>query len=259
MKYYDEFSYGRILSSKTKLPNQEKSINSLIIISRYYLDIGLSLEDIESRITKITTNSYDGLSSGFIKSTVQKAISLATQMDNLIKKSIWFSKDELEFIHSYNNEQLERLIFVMMCVYKYNECYSFSISRRFINAETKLNKDSNALYRLFNILEKEKLFESKMYQGNIYYEAGEKIKNLCSQCEKTIEITNTKNIVYYYLRFLDDGIFFECENCGCIDKKNSNMQKYCKDCSLDVRRKNVRKAVKKHSKLKTNTIEGQSK
>lgn len=247
MTFYDEYSYAEILSFKERLPNKDKSIKNFILIARYYIDCGRTINEVYESIYNLVNASYEGMNTEFIKATTNKAISLANERECLDKKVISFSIKEIEFIHSFDNEPLERILFIMMCLYKCNDCMPFTVSKRFINSETKMNKDMDTLYKLFNVMETEDIFVSKIYQGTIYYHAGSKVEAIEEDSEYLV-IASKKNIIYHYLKNVNtEEKFIFCEHCGCIEKRNkkATKQRYCKECAVFINREKSRKNMQK--------------
>lgn len=165
---------------------------------------------------------------------VSNIIKISKSLDSSVEnKKIFFCKNELDFIHSFNNINDEHVLFILFCLYKcYGDFFRFKDSELY--REAKVTKAKSDLSNFIGS-DDSNLFQINKKGYEITYRASQSIKDLYDS-NNVLEIVNKSNIVYYYDEYFNNGRFIRCECCGCIDKKRSNVQRYCKSCS--VRNKN---------------------
>lgn len=66
-----------------------------------------------------------------------------------------------------------------------------------------------------------------------------------------LQISNFKNIVYYYKKYFNQDRYIFCDKCSCIELKKTNSQKYCKDCAKEVHLNDMLKSNCIHEEFRT--------
>ena len=240
MIIFDEMSFAKSVENE----NIESSYNCIrkgISLAKLYMLQGKT----EEEILRLLNNKFSILNCSYnynIKYLkIKKMIEQAKNNPEIIQKNIQFSKEELDFIHNINNVNIEKVLFIMFCItkfYNYAPIY-FSVKEVFDLAKIKMNGIQRN--QIMNYIISNKIYnldERKVNNTNIrkiFYFLNEEICNLQGDC--VLEISDYRNLVYYYLEYFSIGNFFRCKNCQCIDLKNNNSQKYCKDCARIIANK----------------------
>ncbi len=97
----------------------------------------------------------------------------------LIKKLYLSIQEEIDFIKFlFHNEPLRKEFYFsdVACI-NVNDCMPLQFRKRFITFRNKNEQRYGRTIKLFNIMETEDIFVSKIYQGTIYYHAGSKVKH----------------------------------------------------------------------------------
>lgn len=160
--------------------------------------------------------------------------------------SIKITKNELSYIKSFNDIQLEKLLFVMLCVAKYDHYYSDS-------SDYWLNRSTSFIFKQarVHVRVKERLeLLRKLYLDGAFdlsHKTGSANKRLLyvseNQSEEiAMELTEIdfQELAYTYL-FYKNGFsgYKHCEKCGILVKVKSNSQKYCKECYEKIHREQI--------------------
>ena len=240
MIIFDELSYAKEIENE-KIESSYNCIKKGIILAKYYMSIGKSEEEILRLLNKkfsILDCSYN-YNVKYLK--IKKMIEQAKQNPELIQKSIEFSNDELEFIRNIKNINIEKVVFILLCLtkfYNYAPIY-FSVKEVFDLAKVNANGLQRNKIMGYIISNKFYSLDERKVNGigarKIFYFINEGIKNL--QGDPVLQISDYRNLVYYYLRYIEEDKFILCSQCGCLDFKNSNSQLYCKKCAKEVANK----------------------
>ena len=185
---------------------------------------------------------------------IEKSIKICQKRDYKMIDSIKITKKELDYIKSYDDIQLEKLLFVMLCVAKYDNFYSDS-------CDYWLNRTDSFLFgqARVHVKVKDRLqLLRKLYVSGAFdmsHKVGSANKKLLyvsddSNDEVVLELSEIdfKELAYTYLYYKDGYVGFNhCQRCGCLIKKNSNSQKFCKECAektkkeMDAKKRKTRK------------------
>ena len=168
---------------------------------------------------------------------IENAIKNSKKRDYRLIDSIKITQKELDYIKSFNDIQLEKLLFTMLCIAKYDHFYSDSEdfwlnrSNSFIFGQARVHvkvKDRLDLLR--------KLYLSGAF--DMSHKVGTANKKLLyvdnvEGSDVALELVENdyKELAYTYL-FYKNGFsgYLHCDRCGRLVKQKSNAQKYCKEC-----------------------------
>lgn len=159
---------------------------------------------------------------------------LAEKLGNLETKDLYFSKKELDFVHSLKNIDLEKILFILMCFSKMSKYDYFKFTDSALRSESCLGCGKQRLYKMLFTLNEMEILKNKHYKSEIEYYFTENIKNLYSEDDIVLIISDKRNVINYYLKYIGKGSYIFCEKCGKLEKRTSNVQKFCRDCSLKI-------------------------
>lgn len=203
--------------------------NQMVTFARNSIKDNTQEQIIRDELFNILSNKNKYLTDKIIERQVNQIIRSAKKIDFGIQdKEISFCENELNYIHSLNRLQDEHVVFVLFCLYK---CYGdlFKYKDSLLYKEANVNRKSINLDKFVNT-KQDKLFYIRKKENDIVYAPTEYTKSLYDG-NNVLIIKNKKNIVFYYDEYFNNDTFFRCEKCGCIEKKRSNSQKYCKECA----------------------------
>lgn len=233
---FNEIEYAKAVE-KEKINNSYNIMRKGILLAKLYISRGLDDEEVLKLLNEkfsILDCSYN-YNIKYIK--IKKMLSLAKQNPNMMNKSIHFNDSELNFIHNINDINIEKILFVMLSITKfYNYTPIYFINKEIFDL-AKIRYTSKENNRIFSFIIKNKIYkmdEKKVGNGKgikkICYFLNDNIKSMNSN-DGIIEVSNYKNLIYYYLNYFNIGTYLICKDCKCIDMKKSNSQIYCKDCA----------------------------
>lgn len=233
---FNERRYAKEVERK-EIKKQYGAVRDGTLLAKLYLERGLSEPEIINLLCDKFT-IYDGTSIPNLKlDNVRKMLNQAKASPELKEVSIRFSYRELDFIHNIKDITIEKAFFIMLCIYKF---YGgrFYVKEKEVFDLAKISWGGKSFQRVFGYLVKNKYFtaEERPLPNNknlreIFYCPTEEVQNLYNPDEDVLNIEDFKNLVYYYLMYFDVGHYFFCSNCGCIEERRSNSQKYCKECA----------------------------
>lgn len=221
-----------------------------VLLSRYLMGINKTNEEIMEILSnkiEYPTNMYSDI---LISKELYSIIKMAERKGPLFNKTIFIYENELDIIKSFNNYRTEKVAFILLCLYKYNNDSSFNISDRNLMKYAKLNLDSNQFRIIMMAIMKNDAFDivqSKDYK--MYYRVD--IRNDDSPI--CIEISDFRNIVYYYSRYFNYENIIQCKDCNKLIVKNSNRTIRCKECSRIVGN-DIRKTIIYSHRTKNNKM-----
>lgn len=228
-----------------ELPTRPMKIIRLII--KKYLSEGKSKDKVYELIDKFMEKSYEGYNKNKWKNILIKAIDDIKEYNNLELiniNEIIITKAEWDKILELNNNQLERLAFVLLCYQKVNEIKN-PLSNGWINVdlsnafkEAKIQRGDKTKKLLFELKEKEYI----------------SLKNSCDSSsikinynikdEEFIVIDSLKDndIITYYEEFKNSKKYKKCSSCGKRFELNLKAKKeasICKKCAYDKKKLNI--------------------
>ena len=177
---------------------------------------------------------------------IEKSIKACKKYDYKLIDSIKITRKELEYIKSFNDIQLEKLLFIMLCIAKYDHFYSNS-------EDFWLNRSNSFIFNhaRVHVRVKERLeLLRKLYLVGAFdmsYKTGSANKKILYASKSddedvVLELTENdyKELAYTYL-FYKNGFsgYVHCEKCGRLVKQKSNRQKFCNECSVKVHREQI--------------------
>lgn len=256
---FNEIEYAKAVE-KEKINSSYNIMRKGVLLAKLYINRGLDDKEILKLLNKkfsILDCNYN-YNIKYIK--IKKMLNLARQNPNMMDKSICFNDAELNFIHNINDINIEKILFIMLSITKF---YNYS-PIYFVNKDifdlAKIRYTSKENDRILSFIIRNKIYKmdekkigSRKGIKKICYFLNDNIKNMNSNNGIIIEISNYKNLIYYYLNFYNIGTYLICKDCKCIDIKKSNSQIYCKECA----KLNSNKQKNKYKRKKTKLSDGE--
>ena len=110
-----------------------------IVVSQYLLNKNYTDEQIEEFLNEKFDKDND-IPENIRLLRIKDIIHYAHNNDMLENKTIYFSVEELEFIKSFDDLNIEKVLFVMFCLQKFDEEYfHINIAELMLTADVHLN------------------------------------------------------------------------------------------------------------------------
>lgn len=173
--------------------------------------------------------------------TIENAIKNCQKREYRLIDSIKITQKELDYIRSFNDIQLEKLLFVMLCIAKYDHFYSDSEdfwlnrSNSFIFGQARVHVKVKDRLELLRKLYLAGTFDMSHKVGSankkILYVSNDNNDNVVLELAEN----DFKELAYTYL-FYKNGFsgYVHCDRCGRLVKIKANNQKYCKNCADEI-------------------------
>lgn len=200
---------------------------------------GMDENDIRNILSDSIESENSYYSGKVSKRMVDNIIAVSKKKEYSDEKTISFSNQELVFIHSLDNLKLEKILFLLICLYKYYGD-GFSFKDTVLAREAEVNRKKLEISSFINS-RKDKYF---------YVDKRDKVlKIFACDCIKDLEsgndlvISDFRNCIYYYLQYFKIDEFFVCSKCGIIEKKiiTGRPNKYCSVCSKESKNEKNKK------------------
>lgn len=231
-----------------------KPSNTIRILAKHYLSIGMNKRQTTESINVFFEKHYDGYNSvswnktieGIINTIIKNKDYKLVDIDN-----VSISEDEIIKIKELNNLKLEKLMFVLLVYSKiYNQIngngsnwvneqhkYIFSDAK----ITVKIEDQGKLIHQLSELgyVEISKMVDCTNMKVNMNFE---------NSIDIAIKITDFRNFVYEYLRYLEPNKYTNCNECGLLIKCTNNKIKYCKECAREKQLEWQRESMKKSRK-----------
>lgn len=202
-----------------------------ILLSRYLMGINKTDEEIKKILLEKIRYPTTMYSDVLIEKELNNIIKVSKNRGPLVSKTIYIYENELNIIKSFNNYRVEKMAFVLLCLYKYNNNAPFNVSDRGLIRYSKLSIDTNQFHTIMSKIIRTDYFDviqSKSYK--MFYTVN--IKSDGS--EPCIEISDFRNVVYYYSRYFNYENIMQCQNCNKLILRTSPRMLRCKECARIV-------------------------
>lgn len=229
--------------------DDKKPSNTIRILAKHYLSIGMNKAQIFETIDSFLIKNYEGYNTVKWGRTINRIINALCRKDDhslLNINSIQITKNEILKIKEINNFRLEKLAFVLLV---YAKIYN------------KMNKnDSNWVNEQHKyIFSDAKIRVTKKEQGIMIYKLKElgyvdvpmmvdstniKVNFVDNDSESIIEVTDFRNFVYEYFMYFEIEKYMRCVKCNKLIKLSNNKLKYCLECAREVKLENDRRIQK---------------
>lgn len=227
MIIFDEKIYAEAMLKKGFL-TQNKNVYELIILSKYLLHLGKNTEQIKQDIINFCEKYMSYYNKDSWGKTIESVIDKSKKYPLIHDKEILITQNELSKINSINNINKEKIVFVLLVIYKFYGYKKFRINREemFRLAQVKVNY--NAKIKILKELTK-----------NNFINIDDNGRRSISFAEKEdiyiIIINNFNDFILEYLKWKGESIKY-CKVCGKPIKLviPNSKAKYCNDCAKDI-------------------------
>lgn len=232
MIIFDEYLYGEDLEKKGYI-NDNRSVADCTILARYLFECGKKEDYIKNYLKEILQKSgiedYYSLVDNIIKKSVRNA--KARKCKKFTK--LTFYKNEIDKIKSFKTVDIQKIAFSILALSKFFE-KNVEVKDIDIMRTVGVNYSGKRLNDIILILTNsgfvEMVFTHKNNKHSKTKEYGYAYKvTKFEDSEIEFVIDDFRNIIGSFMEYIDNPVF-RCEKCGGIFEKNTNNQKFCKEC-----------------------------
>lgn len=232
MNFDNEINYAKYLEN-IDFSKDENYFSKCVTLVRYWRTEGKEEKFIFEEIYKRLKSVYFDFGDNMIFIETNNILKIASAKGPLQKKVIKFSSEELDFIHSFKQLNFEKMLFIMFCAYKIEESGKFTIKTTELMKLSKNGYNKKYYISLLSKSYKNNIFDMDSFHNTLKYFPTENTLSLFNPDNIVMKIEDFKNLVYYYLEYINYGRYIRCKKCGCIEKLKSNKQEYCTECAKE--------------------------
>ncbi|MDC6267340.1 hypothetical protein [Lysinibacillus fusiformis] len=240
MIIFDEKRHAEeILKKGFKTKN--KTVFETFILAKYFFYIGLDETKVKQRIIKFYEKFQEDFNLDEYYKVINRTINYAINSKLKTDKKVHITQYELDIIQSLNNLREQKLAFVMLVLYKFNNFNKFTVSL----------EDLFKLSELATINSKTRLQLLHKLTSNGLIDINTRGKRWVKFSDKrgisVLNINDFDNFIWEYLHYIDEGKFKKCIECGKLIRITNYKNKYCDSCRSI---KNKEKYIKYNMKRK---------
>lgn len=219
----------------------EKPYRAISILSKYFYhkkkmrkkDISFELHDFLAKFYK--AYRMEKFQWG---ETIEKLLSNVQKSTLYEIPGVRITKPEMERIQDLDNEKLERVAFVMLCIAKLNDLKSAK-NNGWVNTDVKeiftlarVSARVNERFVILGKLEEQGLIEFPKKNGNL----NNRITFIQEDADEVLFVSDFRELGYEYQRYCGENIC-GCPECGILFRGNrQHNQRYCQNCSPRTKR-----------------------
>ena len=228
------------MTSLFKVGGKCDTITFLAKIGKEMFDNGIPEYEVREELTRICLDENPYRTEQSSKRYVNGAIKYIKSGMKISYDPISFSIEELDYIRSICNPVIEREMFVLFCLYKCKGD-SFDFKETAFIKECKIKRNEYDVSSIITTNSNDNAFYCPLNKGVGSVFCSDYIKSLYNENNIVFTIENYDDVVYHYEMYLYPDRYFKCQKCKKIVKKKSNNQKYCKECSQEIKNEQNKK------------------
>jgi hypothetical protein len=126
---FNELAYAEEIL-KNGYKNKKYISYDNIILVKYWKCKGLSEEKIKENLRKFMSDFQELFDDNIINYKIHKAITIGMMFDLEVNKEIYVYQGELDAINSIENEDIRKILFILLVVWKYKGCHKFRMTNK---------------------------------------------------------------------------------------------------------------------------------
>lgn len=223
-----------------------KPVETLGRVARYYYSEGYKKREIGNLLEDFMLKCDPTINIVKWQAAIDRQANSADKYELIDISGIAITKSEINAIQKIEGKLLQRLMFTMLCLAKYGNAIS-------PNNNNWVNRKDKEIFSLSNIAittKKQSLMINDLWSlGYIGYSrvvdnVNINVKIVDDDSPTEIFITDFRNLGNQYMRYCGEK-YIECQSCGKVVKQNKNVQKYCRECAVEIDRQ---KAIERYHK-----------
>lgn len=218
-----------------------KPIETISRVAKYFRSEGYSKADIHDMLEEFIMKCDPAINVVKWQNTIDSQAKCVDKCHLIEIDSIPITQKELDVCNSLPWKQMQRLMFTLICVAKF-----FNATN--VNNNSWINMPDKEIFKMANVvtaIKRQSLMLNDLRGlGLIRFSRKVDSVSINVQCvdeagSPVLTITDYRNLGYQYMRYCGEP-FIECESCGIVVKKTSNVQKYCAECAVEINRQKCR-------------------
>lgn len=218
-----------------------KPLETLGRIAKYYRSEGYKKTEIHRMLESFVLKCDPSINIVKWQDAIAKQVKGTDKYSLVEIDGIPITQKELDICNSLSGKQVKRLMFTLICIAKFNNAANDKNNGW-------VNRQDNEIFRMANVttpIKRQSLMLNDLRElGLIRFSRKVDNININVTCiddngDPALIITDYRNLGYQYMKYCGEP-YFECASCGIVVKRGSNIQKYCRDCAVDVNRQRAR-------------------
>lgn len=231
----NEIAWAESINANAHPSLGRKPFETLSRMAKYYKHEGLNKKDARNALDVFMLKCDPDANIVSWSDTLDRAVKAGFKVSPIELDGIGISATEMSKVDALKSRQVQRLAFTLLCLAKYWNAYKPA------NNSWVRTPDSDIM-RMADIRTSVKrqcaLFRELSNCGYIRF--SRQVDNLNVQVlfiddgEPVLTIHNLDNLGYQYFKYHGDPHYYECCNCGLVEKRkslNSRPPKYCPECA----------------------------
>ena len=214
-----------------------KPIETLGRVARYYYSEGYKKREIGSLLEDFMLKCDPTINIVKWQATIDRQVNSSDKYELIDIPGVVVTKSEMEQIKKIEGKLLQRLMFTMLCLAKYGNAIN-------PNNNSWVNRKDKEIFSLANITittKRQSLMINDLWTlGYIGYSRvvdniNINVKIIDDESPVELFVTDFRNLGNQYMRYCGEK-YIECQCCGVVIRKDSNVQRYCRDCAAEINR-----------------------
>lgn len=228
MIVFDELKYAEeILKNGYK---NKKYINfDNIILVKYWKYKGLNEKEIKNKLKDFMKDFQNLYNDNIINYKIYRALEIGMKFDLEFNKIVQIYRSEIDTINSLTNIDMQKILFVLLVVWKFKDKNKFRITNSDILKLAEVKCNNNKFWDYLHKLSSTGYVSLFEYKNKDYYKV-----DILEEGDIVFSINNFDNIINYYLSYLYPEEYKNCIQCNIPIKITTGNKKYCKECAKRI-------------------------
>lgn len=215
-------------------------------IARYYYSLGYKKKEIGSLLEDFMLKCDPGINIVKWQPVIDRQVKNVDKYELINIPGITITESEIQRIQELKGRSLQKLMFAIICLAK----YSNKINKQNNNWVNRKDRDIFSMANICETIQRQSLMINTLWGlGYVGYSRlvdnlNISVKIIDETSPEVLFINDFRNLGNQYMRYCGEK-YMECQNCGLVVKKRSNIQKYCPECARQIHIKRTWEAEKK--------------
>lgn len=214
-----------------------KPTETLSRVARYYFGEGYRKQEINNLLEDFMLKCDPTVNIVKWQGTIDKIVKASDKYELIDIPGVFITKNEMKMIRQIKGKLLQRLMFSMLCLAKYGNAVNPS-NNNWINRKDK------EIFSLANIVistKRQSLMINDLWTldyigySKVVDNVNINVKIIDDESPVELFVGDFRNLGNQYMRYCGEK-YIECQSCGVVIKPTKNVQKYCKECAIEIDR-----------------------
>ena len=236
---FDELKYAENII-KNGYKNKKYINYDNIILVKYWKHKGCDKQEIKVKLKSLMKDFQNLYNDNIINYKIHRALEIGMKFELEFNKIVEIYQSELDTIGLLNDIELQKILFVLLVVWKYKNKNKFRITNSDILKLAEVKCNNNKFWDYLHCIFPTGYMNLVEYKNKDYYKI-----NIPEEGNLVLTIDNFNNIINYYLSYLYPENYMKCQECEVPIRITNGNLKYCKDCAREIELINHRERNKK--------------